>query len=438
MTISKQKIGVFGLGITGNSILKELQKSECKIICWDDSGDKQHECDTSLLVPLSSAKWSALDVIYVSPGVPKSHEIFTLAMNDNILILSDVQLFLKNNSSSEIIAITGTNGKSTSTALIGHILKEAGRDYHIGGNIGKPVLSLPGDAEGYVLELSSFQLDLLHNFEPDISVLLNITPDHIQHHGSFKNYCAAKEKILKHDGIKIIGIDTAESSKLYEKLKKAADKKNIAISSKDVGADISCLEQKIEDKFFNCTSYNFPKIPNLQGLHNQENIAAAFAVCRNLGVAAKEIIKHLQTFQGLKHRMQFVGSVGKLRFYNDSKATNTSAAYHSLSALKNIYWLAGGIFKEEGLELIKNTLSNIKKAYLFGESKSVFAEYLKGKIEYVLCNTMEEAITAAKADALLDHAADANILLAPACASFDQFKDFEERGDKFIELVKRA
>ncbi len=434
MTNNKRKIGIFGLGVTGNSILQELQRAEHEIICWDDSSDNRVKFDASLLAPISSDRWAELDAIYVSPGVPRSHEIFVLALKYNILILSDIALFLDSVPNSKIVAITGTNGKSTSVALIGHILKEAGRDYHIGGNIGLPVLDLPKDAEGYILELSSFQLDLLNDFEPDISVLLNITPDHIAHHGGFANYCAAKEKILQNDGIKIVGVGNAESRKLYDKLKKAGDRRIIAISSKDSKTDISCLTSSIEDKFFNAKSYGLLNMPHLQGNHNQENIAAAFAVCRSLGVPAKEIVKHLQSFKGLAHRMQYVGNSGNMYFYNDSKATNANAAYCSLAALKNIYWLAGGIFKEESLAPIDAALPNIKKAYLFGESKMVFADYLKGKVEYELCDTMAEAVKLAKADALLD-LSKANILLAPACASFDQFKNFEERGQRFVELV---
>ena len=429
-----QKIGIFGLGVTGNSIFQELKRHGNEVICWDDSADNRSKFDASLLEPISSDKWIDLDAIYISPGVPRLHEIFALAVSCNILILSDIQLFLDSVPSSKIVAITGTNGKSTTVALIGHILKELGRDYHIGGNIGKAVLDLPKDSEGYILELSSFQLDLLNNFEPDIAVLINITPDHIEHHGGFENYCNAKEKILQNDGIKIVGIDNAESRKLYNKLKSAGDRKTISISSKNAKADIACLLASIEDQFFNNQSYGLTNMPYLQGDHNQENIAAAFAVCRSLGVSAEEIIKYLQSFKGLAHRMQYVGNSANMHFYNDSKATNANATYHSLAALKNIYWLAGGIFKEENLRPIDAALPNIKKAYLFGESKMVFVEYLEGKVEYEICETMEEALAAAKADALSD-ASDAHILLAPACASFDQFKNFEERGKRFVELV---
>ena len=430
MTNNNKKIGIFGLGISGISSFDFLQENAQKIICWDDSETNRNKVEQQYLLPLSDPVWQTLDMIIISPGIPGSHAIFSLASKYNILISSDIELFLETNYDSEIIVITGTNGKSTVTSLIGHILQESKLDYHIGGNIGLPVLSLPQHAKGYILELSSFQLDLLSSMNPTIAVLLNLTPDHLDRHGTYAAYCQAKEKALLGDGLKIIGTNSEDSKKLYNKLINSGEKNIIPIN---LLTGIYCDSKKLIDNFFDIKSYNLSELKNLSGQHNYENIASAFAVCRALGVDGKTIIKHISSFKGLAHRMQFIGTHKHISFYNDSKATNVSAAIASLSALDNIFWLAGGVFKEDNLLACDNFLKNIKKAYLFGKSRVLFKEYLEGKIDYISCETMEEAFNAAVNDAILEKKP-ANILLAPACASFDQFNNFEDRGNKFINF----
>ncbi|PCJ29066.1 MAG: UDP-N-acetylmuramoyl-L-alanine--D-glutamate ligase [Rickettsiales bacterium] len=440
--MKEKRIGIFGLGVTGESVFTTLDGADKvdgtdkEIICWDDSEDNRNRFQTkfehSTLAPLSSPEWSKLDTIIISPGISKLHEVFSLAASHNILISSDVQLFIDNNPDSELIIITGTNGKSTTTALIGHILTCSGIDHDIGGNIGPAVLSLPKNKKYYVLELSSFQIDLLKKFEPAISVLLNLTPDHIDRHGSFDKYCAAKARIFDNDGLKIIGTNSDKSKELYEKLKKTGDKKIVPISS-DEG--INCTSDTITDNFFDRKSYHMETLVNLTGVHNCENIAAAFAVCRAMGLKAGEIIQHIKSFGGLKHRMQFLGNIENISFYNDSKATNTNSAASSISSLDNVLWLAGGVFKEDNLKPLGNSIKNIKKAYLFGESKLLFAEYLEGIAEYKIYDNMEKAFYSAVRDAKIEGES-ANILLAPACTSLDQFKNFEDRGERFIQLFE--
>ena len=425
-----KKIGIFGLGISGISSFNFLKNKTKEIICWDDLEINRQKIESQFLAQLSDSKWQDLDMIIMSPGIPESHEIFLLAIKHNILISFDIELFLKANPDSEIIVVTGTNGKSTVTSLIGHILTQSNLDYHIGGNIGLPVLSLPQGAKGYVLELSSFQLNLLKSIDPTIAVLLNLTPDHLDRHKTYDAYCRAKEVALMGNGLKIIGTDTPDSKKIYDKLHKSGEKHLIPLSDNH---GIKCNSQNIIDNFFDLKSYKLPHLQNLSGKHNHENIAASFAVCRALGLSGEEIIKHIKSFSGLDHRMQFIGSYKHISFYNDSKATNVSSAISSLSTFDNIFWLAGGIFKEENLLPLEKSLKNIKKAYLFGKSKLLFEEYLKGKIDYLLCETMEAAFNASVKDADLE-SKKANILLAPACASFDQFKNFEDRGTKFINL----
>jgi UDP-N-acetylmuramoylalanine--D-glutamate ligase len=437
MQYKNLKIGIFGLGISGISSLEYLKDKAKKIICWDDSDANRAKIEEKFLAPISDPKWQELDMIVMSPGVPESHDIYSLATKHNILISSDIEIFLQANLGAKIIVITGTNGKSTTTALIGHILRENNLDYHIGGNIGLPVLSLPQEAKGYVLELSSFQLNLLKSINPTIAILLNITPDHLDRHKTFEEYCRIKEIAVSGDGLKIIGVDSEASKDIYEKLRKTGEKKLIPIDSKLRQNGISCTTNYLIDGFFDFKSYALPTLKQLSGKHNQENIAASFAACRALGLKAESIIAQIKNFQGLPHRMQFIGTHKNVSFYNDSKATNVSSAISSIKSLENIFWLAGGIFKEENLLPLEKYLKNIKKAYIFGKNKLLFEEYLKEKVEYQLCDDMNEAFKASMRDAALEQQ-EANILLAPACASFDQFKNFEDRGNQFIDLCKNA
>jgi UDP-N-acetylmuramoylalanine--D-glutamate ligase len=432
--LSNKKIGIFGLGLTGKSIYQNVSLQSDNIICWDDSEMNRSSFQKkNILHDLESKFWQTLDIIFISPGVPNNHKIYLLAKEHKILISSDIELFIQCNPDSKIIIITGTNGKSTTTALIGHILNNSHFDFPVGGNIGLPALLLPKHKVGYVLEISSFQLDLISHLDPAIAVLLNITPDHLDRHGTFNDYCKAKERALNGDGVKIIGVNNETSRNLYNKLRSNGDKRVIAISSTKSKNAIACTESALEDDFYDAQVYKIPSLPNLPGYHNRENIAASYAVCRSLGMSPEDIIKQLSTFPGLKHRMQNVGSNRKVTYFNDSKATNASSAASSLSAITNIFWLAGGIFKEENLIPLEKSLKNVKKAYLFGQSKLLFSKYLQDKVEFKIFETMHEAFAEANRDAKKEQKS-SNILLAPACSSFDQFKNFEDRGNQFIEL----
>ena len=438
---AKQKVGIFGLGLTGQSVYEALLDIADLIICWDDSEQNRNNFSDKYsqnnLLDIICTSWQELDKIVISPGVPHTHPIFLLAKNHNILIYSDIQLFLEENKNSKIVAITGTNGKSTTTALIGHILKSNNYDYHVGGNIGVPILQLPANAKGYILELSSFQLDLLYNFNPDIAVLLNITPDHFDRYANFEDYKASKFRVFNGDGIKIISIDNPILKDFYFGLKAKYGQKVITISTNPSRHGIVCTSYMIKDNVVDKQKYDIPIFDNLLGNHNLENIAAAFAVCKMLGLSSQQIIRNLSNFRGLKHRMQYLGKKNHIKYYNDSKATNATSAAVSLSTLNNIYWLAGGIFKEESLAPIENALTNINKAYLFGKNKMLFAGYLEKKVKYDLCSDMHEAFAKAREDAF-NSAREATILLAPACSSFDQFQSFEDRGNQFIELYNNA
>ena len=431
-----KKIGILGLGRTGESVFTALNNIAQEIICSDDSELTKANFATkynAVIADISDPRWLGLDRIIVSPGIANSHKIFSFARDNNIEISSDIGLFLEENPNSRIVAVTGTNGKSTTVSLIGHILEQNNINHKIGGNIGLPVLNLPANAEIYVLELSSFQLDLLNNFNPDISVLLNITPDHLDRYDSYETYCKSKFRAFEGDGIKIIGIESEKSREFFFHLKSLGDRKIIPISSNSNRYGISCTPYNLKDNFYNKRKFDLPPLENLLGDHNRENIAAAFAVCRALGLTSKQIIDRLSSFQNLPHRMQYLGKKNNIKYYNDSKATNIASAYCSLSSLSDIFWLVGGIFKEESLESLNTILGNIKKAYLFGESKMIFGDYLKNKVEYEIFSTMQEAFIKAESEAN-SLGKEANILLAPACSSLDQFKNYVDRGEQFIGL----
>jgi len=431
-----KKIGVFGLGLTGISAYEALRDVADLVICFDDSKGREGSIP---ITPITDPIWTTLDKIVISPGVPHSHPIFAFCKDHNIAITSDIELFIEENPESEFILISGSNGKSTTTTLVGAIILHAGLDYHIGGNIGLPVLSLPMHRKGYVLEVSSFQIDLLNNIKVKIAALLNITPNHLDRYSSFDEYAKSKERLLSFaTDYKIIGIDTEKTFEIYEKIK---DEKNvIPISTSDQRAIdlVFCDEERIFDSYFTAenfaTSYLYSS-KTLKGKHNYENIAMSYAICRALGIDGRKVAETVNNFKGLEHRMQYLGKKGAVNFYNDSKATTLIAARAALSSLKNIFWLAGGIFKEYNFDpLDEEALKNIKKAYLFGQSANLFASHLKGKVEYEIFGSMTEAFNKAAMDAKASES-EANLLLSPACSSYDQFKNFEERGKKFMQMV---
>jgi UDP-N-acetylmuramoylalanine--D-glutamate ligase len=461
MILNKQKnkkIGIFGLGITGISAFNAL-KDCANVICFDDSVASQETFKINYsedqLVPIQDAKWTKLDKIILSPNIPleypKKHPVVEIAERYNIELSSDFEIFHEEFSEACFIGITGTNGKSTTTALTGHILNICNKRFQIGGNIGKACLTLdpPYRDAGYVFELSSFQIDLLKNFHLQVAILLNITPDHIDRHGNFENYFQSKNKILSFlnkEGVAILAIDNENTFNIYNSLKdNRNDIKIIPISVNkrlDNGIYIELQAGKrfiCDNAFDKGNKYEIILNKYLQGNHNLENMLASFAATRSVGCKADDILQAISSFQGLPHRMQFAGELGNLKFYNDSKATNAESAEKSLSSLENIFWLAGGLPKEGGIQSLIYLKDKIRKAYLFGKAAEEFAKTLEGHIDYVISSTMDEAFTEALADAREFEATgrSGNILLAPACASWDQFKNFEERGNKFVELVKK-
>ena len=445
--LAKEKnkiVGIFGLARTGESVYRALKESGVQIICYDDSEKNRDEFATKYghadLVAITESMWKEVDEIILSPGVPTNlpvqHYVVKIAREFAIPFIGDIDLLYRARRDARYIAITGTNGKSTTTALIYHILDKDRLKWDIGGNIGKAVLNMESDADGYVLELSSYQIELLQEFRAEIAVLLNITPDHLDRHGSIENYTNVKKALVLNAKTAIIGVDNPITNQIYEELKNTYDL--IPISTKNIiDGGICVKDDKIYDHMKGKTGeYILPFNKYLKGQHNAENIAASFAVSRLCDIDPEVIISQIGSFGGLKHRMQFLGTKFDIDFYNDSKATNAEAASHSISALENIYWLAGGVPKSGGIKSLLHLSGHITKAYLYGEAKDIFAQQLEGVIPYQICNSLRESFIAALEDA--KHSPmPANILLAPACASLDQFKDFEERGCYFIELYDR-
>jgi len=390
----------------------------------------------------------------LSPGVPlthpKPHWTVEKAIAEGVEILGDMELFARavnaapEHKRPKIVAITGTNGKSTTTALIGHICAAAGRDVRIGGNIGVGVLDLPDMHGGavYVLELSSYQLDLTSTLHADVTVILNLSPDHLERHGSMEGYVAAKRRILLNQGkgdTAVIGVDDPWGQQICTEITAANRRTIVPISaSKAMGRGIYVLNGQLYD----ATGERAREVVDLTGArslpgrHNWQNAAAAFAAAKGLGIPADEAAQHLLTFPGLAHRMETVGVLGRVRFVNDSKATNVDAARQALSSYPKVWWIAGGEPKTGGIDELSDLFPRVAKAYLIGEAAPAFGETLKGKAAAVQSGTLDAAVKQAYADACAA-GGEQIVLLSPACASFDQFQDFEDRGEAFRAAVQR-
>ncbi|MDP3384625.1 MAG: UDP-N-acetylmuramoyl-L-alanine--D-glutamate ligase, partial [Phenylobacterium sp.] len=404
------------------------------------------------LTDLSSADWWSFSALLLSPGVPLTHPTphWTVerARAAGVEVLGDIELFARavnaapEHKRPKVVAITGTNGKSTTTALIAHICASAGRDTRIGGNFGFGVLGLEDMHGGavYVLELSSYQLDLTSSLKPDVSILLNITPDHLDRHGGMNGYVAAKRRVLLNQGkgdTAVIGVDDPYGQRICTEVVAANRRTIVPISSsKAIGRGVYVLQGLLYD----ATGERAVEIADLlrarslPGRHNWQNAAAAYSAARGLGLTPEEAAEGLMTFPGLAHRMETVGQLGRVRFVNDSKATNADAARQAMGSYPKFYWIAGGQPKEGGIEGLSDLFPRIEKAYLIGEAAPDFAGVLTGKADAVECGSLERAVQLAYADAAAT-GQDAIVLLSPACASFDQFADFEARGEAFRAAV---
>lgn len=449
-------VAVFGLARTGLAAARALVAGGAEVALWDEKPATRAaaEAEGFKLTDLSTADWSQFAALMLSPGVPLTHPAphWTVerARAAGVEILGDVELFARavnaapEHKRPKIVAITGTNGKSTTTALIAHICAQAGRDTRMGGNIGVGVLGLEDMHGGavYVLELSSYQLDLTTSLHPDVSIILNISPDHLERHGGMEGYVAAKRRILANQGkgdTAVIGVDDPWGQRICTEITAANRRTIVPVSaSKAMGRGIYALQGMLYDATGEraVEVADLTRARSLPGRHNWQNAAAAYAAAKGLGIAAEEAAEHLMTFPGLAHRMETVGTLGRVRFVNDSKATNTDAARQAMSSYPKFYWIAGGQPKTGGIEALADLFPRIEKAYLIGEGAPLFARTLAGKAQVQECGTMSAAVAAAYADAAAS-GQDAVVLLSPAAASFDQFADFEERGEAFRAAVAR-
>ncbi|WP_029618837.1 UDP-N-acetylmuramoyl-L-alanine--D-glutamate ligase [Pseudorhizobium marinum] len=447
-TFAGRKVALFGLGGSGLATAQALVAGGAEVTAWDDNPDSVARAAQAGIPTgdLRGLDWSAQAALVLSPGVPlthpKPHWSVDLARTAGVEIIGDVELFVRERRvhapDCPFIAITGTNGKSTTTALIAHILKASGRDTQLGGNIGTAILTLdPPKAERYfVVECSSYQIDLAPTLDPTAGILLNLTPDHLDRHGTMQHYAEIKERLVAGSRTAIVGVDDSFCALIADRIERAGVPVR-RISKRSVVADGVYAEGSRIFQTDGGTSADFVDldgIDTLKGSHNAQNAAAAIAACRAVGVSADDIRAGLRSFPGLKHRMQPVGRCGRVVFVNDSKATNADAAAPALSSYKRIYWIAGGLPKEGGIASLAPLFPHIMKAYLIGEAAPGFAASLGEAVAYEISGTLEQAVAHASADAAAD-GQDAAVLLSPACASFDQYKNFEVRGDAFVSHV---
>ena len=454
-----QKVAVLGLGRSGTATARALIAGGAEPLLWDDSPEARSKAEAEGFTCTDLTRQSALDgvaTLITSPGIPHlypaPHKVIARALELGIPVDNDIGLFFRSfatedwdafDTTPRVVCVTGSNGKSTTTALIHHICQTAQRPTQMAGNIGRGVLDLDPaeDGEVVVLELSSYQTDLARSLTPDIAVFTNLSPDHLDRHGGMGGYFAAKRRLFAEGGPDrcVIGVDEVEGRYLAGQLAEtAADDRVIRISSgqklEGFGWSVFARKGFLAEwrKGRQVASIDLREVSGLPGAHNHQNACAAYAVCRSLGFAPKVIETAFHSFAGLPHRSQLVGERAGVRFINDSKATNVDSAAKALQAFAKVRWIAGGIGKDGGIKALLPFVGSVQKAYLIGHSARDFALEL-GDTPHEICETMDRALTAAARDAQPGEV----VLLAPAAASFDQYPNFEKRGEDFTARVKK-
>jgi len=437
---------VLGLARSGLATVRALLAAGVDCVAWDDNeASRQAAAATGVrLAEPSSIDWSTVTALVISPGIPnrlpKPHPVAEAARAAGKPLICDVELLVRAQHDNRFVAVTGTNGKSTTTALIGHILKAAGATCEVGGNIGRGALDLaPLGPHGiYVLELSSYQLELLETFRAHVAVWLNITPDHIDRHGDMAGYVAAKENIFARQqpgDCAVIGIDDEPSHAVYDKIAARPGIAAVPVTlERPVAGGVSFRAGMLVDA--DGYRVDFSDVPTLPGDHNAQNAACAWAVCRWLDVPREKIVAGLKSYPGLPHRQERVASVGNVIYVNDSKATNADATARALSSYRDIYWILGGQAKEGGVAPLAPWFDRIRHAFLIGEATELFAAQLEGKLAYSRCGDLKSALDAAHQRAQREAHGTAVVLLSPACASWDQWKSYEHRGDAFRAMAR--
>lgn len=451
------KVAVLGLGRSGLATARALRDGGAEPLCWDDNPAARELAEGEGFATRDLHKQGAFDdiaTLVTSPGIPhlypEPNPVIRAALEAGIPVDNDIGLFFASlpaqgwdmmDQPPKVVAITGSNGKSTTVALLHHILESVGRDSQMAGNIGRGVLDIdpPGDGGVVVLELSSYQTELARALTPDLAVLTNLSPDHLDRHAGVGGYFAAKRRLFAEGGPDraIIGVDEDEGLFLAGQMSEGpGDDRVIRISTtrKLTGPGWQVFVRKgfLSEyrKGRQVASIDLRNMTGLPGAHNHQNACAAYAAARNLGLAPRVIEAHLATYPGLPHRSQTIAEQDGVRYVNDSKATNLDSAIKALKAFKNIRWICGGLEKEGGIAALKGQTGSVKKAYVIGREASSFAMQLD--VESEVCTTMDTAVERAMAEA---EAGDV-VLLAPAAASFDQYDSFERRGEDFAAEVK--
>ena len=410
---------VYGLARSGIATVEALLASGAKVTAWDAKKEARAKAPAGAQIEnLDESDLSQFDSLVITPGLPLNrHPIAQRAREAGVEIIGDIELFARARPElppHKVVGITGTNGKSTTTALVHHILQTAGVPSAMGGNIGLPILAQDPLPEGgvYVLELSSYQLDLTQSLDCDVAVLLNITPDHLDRYESFEAYVASKARLFEMqspDHFAFVGDTTDEAGEAVAKVRR-----NFYVINSE-----SYLDNDGNTAM------------GLRGIHNAENVGIAANVCKELGVPDEAIWTAGESFRVLPHRMEQVRDRDGVVFVNDSKATNPTATAPALAAFERIRWICGGQAKTDSLDECAPFFDHVRKAYTIGEAGELFASLLSPHMNVAECETLERAVGEAAREA---EAGD-TVLLSPACASFDQFRDFEDRGDRFKELV---
>jgi len=448
-TLKGKRVALFGLAGSGLATARALLAGGADLTAFDDNPERV-DAASNEGIPVGDFRMRGLAfhaALVLSPGVPLTHPrphwSVELAKAAGVPVIGDIELFCRERRAiapgSPFVAITGTNGKSTTTALIAHVLKSAGRDVQMGGNIGTAILSLepPAPNRVHVVECSSYQIDLAPGLDPTVGILLNLTPDHLDRHGTMANYAAIKERLVAASGTAVIGMDDDYTAAIASFLS-AKGRNVVRISNSTRLSDGIYLDGRhlvrAKGRVVE-TVGDLDAAPALRGRHNGQNAAAALAACEALGLTGEEIRAGFASFPGLAHRMEQVGRIGRVLFVNDSKATNADAAAMALASFPRIYWIAGGLPKEGGISSLTKFFARVAKAYLVGEAAPQFAATLGDHVPYEISGTIQAAVGHAAGDAARDGYEEPVVLLSPACASFDQFANFEKRGDAFRAAV---
>ena len=448
-TFAQKSVLVFGLGGSGLATALALVEGGATVLAYDDNKARIKAANDERIATADfrEVDFSAYDALILSPGVPLTHPephwSVKRAQAANVEIIGDVELFNRERLAvapdSQFIAITGTNGKSTTTALIAHVLSHAGLDVQMGGNIGRAVLTLDplSSDKAYVVECSSYQIDLAPSLKPSIGVHLNISPDHLDRHGTVEHYADVKSQLVLGADHSVVGIDDEYSLQIANDVEgQAVSLDRVSVMGEgDVTADGTVILAN------GAAVVDVAGIASLRGQHNLQNAAIAYAVCKKAGLSNDGIQAGFASFPGLAHRMEQVAEKNGVAFVNDSKATNADAVAHALGSFDKIYWILGGLEKDGGIESLNDFFPRIIHGFLVGEAQDSFAKVLEGKVAFSKCGTIDRA-TALAAEMALSAAHEAHqsvaVLLSPACASWDQFVSFETRGDAFKDAVRLA